>query len=101
MMRVSILAIAACLAAGAAEARKANVEVTPDNKRCYAIDYVPALYQVNSRGKLMRARGVRRDYAIVDQVGGTASFTTVPAVYMESRRLVEPDHYTMRPTACR
>jgi hypothetical protein len=98
---VAALAAALSLAVGAAEARQKTVEVVPQNKTCFDVDYVPALYSVNSRGKLARKAGVQTSYAIVEQVGGTATVTRQPAIYIETRKLVEPDHYTMRPVACK
>lgn len=82
-------------------ARQKVVDVIPDNKSCFDVDYVPALYAVNTRGKLVRAPYVDRSYVIVEQVGGKAVFTRQPAVYLETRKLLEPDHYTMRPAGCR
>lgn len=102
-MRAYILAVAAAaiLASGPAFARKNTVEVVPDNKACFDVTYVPALYAVNTRGKLARGESRERVYDIVEQVGGTATYTRHPAIYLETRKLLEPDHYSMRPAACR
>lgn len=101
-MRIdALVAVAILVAAGPAMARQSKVEVTPNNKSCFEIAYVPAVYAVNTKGKLMRKEGVDRSYAIVEQVGGTATFTRQPAVYMEKRTLLEPDHYSMAPVGCR
>jgi hypothetical protein len=101
MFRVLAFAIGLCIGTSAAYAQTYTVEVTPNNRSCYTIDYKPAVYLVNTRGKLMRSAGVSRSYDIVDQVGGTAVFNRVPAVYLETRRLLRSDYYTMRPAACR
>jgi hypothetical protein len=102
-MRAYILAGAAVavLASSPAWARKNTVDVVPDNKSCFDVTYVPALYQVNTRGKLARKASVEKVYDLVDQVGGTAAIVRHPAIYIETRKLLEPDHYSMRPTACR
>lgn len=97
----AVIAASVALVTSVAEARQKTAEVVPNNKSCFDIDYVPALYSVNTRGKLVRKQSVERVYAIVEQVGGKAVDTRQPAIYLETRKLLEPDHYTMRSAACR
>ncbi len=62
---------------------------------CYSKEYVPARVRVNTRGKLVRGT---REYW---QTGDTAwNVVRDPSVFIETRTVVEPDHYTLVPTSC-
>jgi hypothetical protein len=83
------------LTAAAAEAKTYTVEVTPNNDKCYIVNYVPATYLVNTRGKLVK--GERRVWVGEIADGNTIYHRRVPATYLETRTLVEADHYSLSP----
>ena len=62
---------------------------------CYDRVYVPAAVAVNTRGKLVRSEG--RGW----EIGGDRwDYVRSPAVYIETRRLIEADHYTLVKRPC-
>lgn len=81
-----------------AEAREYTVEVTPDNRTCYQVNYIPATYKVNTRGHLVR--GASRDWEGTIADGNVIVHRRNPAVYIEKRTLVEADHYSLRKVSC-
>jgi hypothetical protein len=95
----SVLAAAGVMATEA-NARQRVVDVTPSNRQCFTIDYVPQLVRVDTRGRLVQREGRSTTYNITHNVGGTAVIQRNPAIFMERRTVVEQDHYTMRPAAC-
>lgn len=62
---------------------------------CYKKEYVPATYAVNTRGKL-----VQKESAGWVVSGDRWDRMRTPAVYIETRRLVEADHYKLVATSC-
>lgn len=62
---------------------------------CYTKVYVPATYVVNSRGKLVQRAS--KGWVIS---GDRWDKMRYPAVYIETSRMVEPDHYKLVPTGC-
>jgi hypothetical protein len=74
--------------------------VTPQNDRCYQVNYHQQVDQVNTRGRLIS--GPSRSFvpSIVKQVGGTARDVYNPAIYLTTRRMVRPEYYSMVPTGC-
>ena len=103
-MKISIGLVAAVAIASfsaLAEAKTYTTTVIPSHRSCYDIDYVPATVLINTRGALVRGASVSRNFAIIENIGGVAVDTLNPAIYLEKRRLVEPDHYTMRSASCR
>ncbi len=62
---------------------------------CYDRVYVPAKVMVNTRGRLVKsaATGWETSATRWDRV-------RYPATYVETRRTVEPDHYTLRQRGC-
>jgi hypothetical protein len=63
---------------------------------CYKKEYVPATYVVNTRGKLVQKKSV--GWVIS---GDRWDRMRYPAVYIETRRMVESDHYKLVSTSCR
>ncbi len=65
---------------------------------CYRVEYVPALYLVNTRGKLVQPERYVWRGDIVD--GARVHHERIPAVYLQTRVLLEPDHYTLVRVPC-
>ncbi len=62
---------------------------------CYNKVYVPATVEVNTRGRLVRGEG--RGW----EIGGDRwDYVRSPAVYIEHRHVVSPDHYTLVERPC-
>lgn len=101
-MRKIIIATAAVIGLGviatSADARTYTEEVTPNRDKCYLVQYVPALYKVNTRGKKVKGQSTSWHGDYVD--GGVIIKRRNPAVYIQTRRLIEPDHYTLVPKGC-
>ncbi len=90
---LAAIGIASC---GAAQADTYLVRETVSRYvACYDKVYVPATVEVNTRGKLVRAesRGWETSPDRWDYVRS-------PAVYIQSRRTVSPDHYTLVARPC-
>jgi len=63
---------------------------------CYDRVYVPAKIAVNTRGKLVRP------YSQSWEVSGDSwNYVRNVPVYIQTRRVVEPDHYTLVSGACK
>ena len=62
---------------------------------CYKKEYVPATFVVNTRGKLVQKSST--GWVIS---GDRWDRMRNPAVYIETRRMVEPDHYKLVGTSC-
>ena len=97
MKKLVLLSLAAFVAvAGTANARKYIVEETRSKFiACYDRVYVPARVQVNTRGKLVKraSRGW--------EIGGDRwDYVRYPGTYIQTRRTVEPDHYTLVARGC-
>jgi len=87
---------AVCTLADTASARRYNVdEAVSRYIACYTKVYVPAVVQVNTRGKLVRP--ATRSWEIS---GDRWDYVRDAAVYIQTRRIVEPDHYTLVSSAC-
>ena len=93
-MRRSILALPMAMAAlfcvAPASARDYLVsESQPTVLGCYRQEYVPATIHVNTRGKKLHPERVvwRHDGDVIRRV-------RLPAVYLQTRRVVERDHFT-------
>ncbi len=101
-MRKILIATAAVvgfgIVASAANARTYTEEVTPNRDKCYLVQYVPALYQVNTRGKKVKGESTswHGDYAD----GAVIIKRRNPAVYLQTRKLLEADHYSLVPQSC-
>ena len=67
-------------------------------RSCYLVKYVPARVLVNTRGRLIHPeRRVWREH----RSGTSATLSKIPATYLRTETLIEPDHYTLVPTRCR
>jgi hypothetical protein len=66
---------------------------------CYRVRYVPALYLVNTRGKLVRSEQTVLEGELAD--GSRVIRRRVPATYLETRVLLEADHYSLSRIPCR
>lgn len=62
---------------------------------CYNKVYVPAKVMVNTRGVRVRAQGTAWEVS-----GDRWNYVRNPAVYISTRRTVEPDHYTLEASGC-
>jgi hypothetical protein len=62
---------------------------------CYKKEYVPATYVVNTRGKLVQKPST--GWVIS---GDRWDRMRYPAVYIETRKMVEADHYKLVGTSC-
>ena len=86
---------ALALTVAAAEAKTFKEWVTPDNKKCYVVEYIQATYLVNTRGKLVKPERYVWEGEIAD--GNKIYHRRVPATYLQTRKLLEKDHYTLKP----
>jgi len=62
---------------------------------CYKRVYVPAKVEVNTRGVLVRSASKAWEVG-----GDTWAYVRNPPVYIETTRVVEPDHYTLVSDGC-
>jgi len=85
------------LYAGAASSRTIVVDETRGRYvECYNKEYVPARVLVNTRGR--RGRGEYHEWEIHPTKWNRVR---EPAVYIQTRRTIEPDHYTLiRTSVC-
>lgn len=91
---------AAGLVSSLAQAKEFYVEdSSPAAQKCYVKAFVPAKVHVNTEGRLVRPQ---KKQWVVSTVGTVEKWTlvTVPAVYVETRKVVEAAHYTLRPVDC-
>jgi hypothetical protein len=95
-VRCLLAASALALYAGSASARTTIVdEARSRYVACYDRVYVPARVLVNTRGKLVR--GERHEWEVSPTRWNRVRDA---AVYIQTRRTVEPDHYTLVATGC-
>lgn len=98
MKAIALMGLAALgmFAAGSANAEKYLVKESASHYiACYDRVYVPATVAVNTRGKLVRHGGTAWE------VGGDHwDYVRVLPVYIETRHVVEPDHYTLVRRGC-
>lgn len=66
---------------------------------CYRVTYVPALYLVDTRGKLVKPERVVWEGDIAD--GSEVRRKRIPATYLQTRKLLAEDHYTLVRIPCR
>lgn len=99
--RIALVAIVAgAFVPSIALAETYTVLVTPQNDRCYTINYHQQVDLVNTKGALVSAAGRSFSYNIVKQVGGTARDAYNPAIYIETRRTIAPEYYSLAPAGC-
>ncbi|MGX1308501.1 hypothetical protein AB7M35_003259 [Amorphus suaedae] len=92
--------VAGGLVSSLAEAKEFYVEDSnPTAQKCYVKAFVPAKVHVNTEGQLVRPQ---TQQWVVSTVGTVEKWTLVtePAVYVETREVVEAAHYTLRPVDC-
>ena len=92
--------VAAAFVPSIASAETYTVLVTPQNDRCYTINYHQQVDLVNTKGALVSGPSRAYSYNLVKQVGGTARDAYNPAIYLESRRTIAPEYYSMAPAGC-
>lgn len=92
--------VAAAFVPSIAAAETYTVLVTPQNDRCYTINYHQQVDLVNTKGSLVSGPSRAYSYNIVKQVGGTARDAYNPAIYLESRRTIAPEYYSMAASGC-
>lgn len=63
---------------------------------CYDKVYVPAIVKINTRGRLVSPESFAWEQ-------GDTQWRRVrhPAVYVQTRKIIEADHFTLVPAACR
>jgi len=100
---IVILACAAGLSAismGSAMAGTYTETVTPNNVLAtYCKHYVPETDLVNTRGILVQGASIGW-VTSVTPVGEVWERVRTPPVYIQTRRLIEADHYTLVPGPC-
>jgi hypothetical protein len=103
-MAGAAIVAAAVLVPAAASAEVYTVRVTPNNSNCFAVTYRQQVEQINTRGKLVRPPSPTFSYTPPARVPGGPTGLVIqgldPALYLETRRVVEPEHYSMAPTPC-
>ncbi len=102
MKSITVIAgtfVGALLLSSAASAKEYTIEVTPDHRKCYQVEYVPATVLVNTKGKLVE--GPKKVWeGDVREHGAIVVKRKVPAVYKSTRRVIEEDHYTLHKVSC-
>jgi hypothetical protein len=84
-----------------AQALEYEISVTPDRDVCWQPTYRPERVVVNTRGRLVRPPARSMAYDLNYQAsGGLVRNSYHPGVYVETQRVVEPEHYSLSPTAC-
>lgn len=80
-----------------AQARIVQEEYQPQNDTCYTVNYRQQIDAVNTRGRL-----ARREYHELEfnPARGVARSVYTPPVFIETRRVVEPEHYSLSPVRC-
>jgi hypothetical protein len=91
------MAFAIALPAQAFSATK-TFTVVPQRDNCYAVEYIPRTVQENTRGRLMRGESTAWVGGVSD--GSVIRHQRNPALYQTTTRIVEEEHYTMRPAPC-
>ncbi|MDQ0316940.1 hypothetical protein [Amorphus orientalis] len=105
MRRGWMLAAAAVVGLGLASTQAGAKEFYVEDsapgveKKCYVKAFVPAKVRVNTEGRLVRPA---KKQWVVRKVGAVEQWelVTQPAVYVETREVVEQAHYTLRRVAC-
>ena len=92
--------VAAALVPSIAAAETYTVLVTPQNDRCYTINYHQQVDLVNTKAAIVSGPSRAYSYNIIKQVGGTARDVYNPAIYLESRRTIAPEYYSLAPSGC-
>lgn len=95
LKKVIVGAGALLLTVAASEAKTYKEWASPNNEKCYVVEYVQATYLVNTRGKLVKPERKVWVGEIAD--GNKIYHRRVPATYLQSRTLLEKDHYTLKP----
>lgn len=100
-MRLPAL-LAACFAvaitSGDAFSREIRREVVPNRDQCWVVKYYPRVEQINTKGQLLADE---QDLGVgYIAAGQTVRQVRAPAVYLETVRTVEEEHYSLVPTAC-
>jgi hypothetical protein len=98
MKKVFALALAAAGFCSSTQAFAGTYVVEESRSRyitCYNKVYVPAKVQVNTRGVKVRGGGTSWEVN-----GDRWDYVRNIPVYIETRRTVEPDHYTLQASGC-
>lgn len=91
------LALAASSIAPAVSAKTYTVTGYPNRDTCYVVKHIPATYEVNTKG--IKVRGESSGWSAI--VPGTiAKHSTSPAVYIQTKKMLEADHYSLVPSGC-
>lgn len=100
-MRLSaVLAVgfAVAIISGDSFAREIRREVVPDRDHCWVVEYHPRLEELNTKGQLLAGEQ--------DLVGGylaagaTVRHVRTPAVYLQTVKTIEEEHYSLVPSTC-
>lgn len=97
------MAVVAAAVFGTAIAANARETYVDDSRlpasKCYVKTLVPAKVYVNTEGQLVRPQ---RQQWVVRKIGDVEQWelVTLPAVYVETRQVVEPAHYTLQRVSC-
>ena len=69
----------------------------PNRDTCYIVEHVPATYKVDTMG--IKVKGEGSGWNTIAP-GKVAKFSTTPAVYIQTKKMIETDHYSLIPTGC-
>lgn len=99
----STIGIAVALTLGFAATTSAfaatyTIETFPGRDKCFTVKHIPATVQVNTKGTLVQ--GETNSVVGSYTPGGTVIFRQNPAVYIETRKVLEQDHISLVPTSC-
>lgn len=101
-MRKILLSLVALAGAASfsvtADAKTFKKHVVEDHDKCFLVEYVPSTYLYNTKGKKVSGPSKSWIGDIVD--GGVVIKRRNPAVYIQTRKLLEQDHYTLIPQGC-
>ena len=91
------LALVGSTIAPAASAATYTVTGYPNRDKCYYVEHVPATYKVNTKGVLVQ--GESAGWSAIAP-GTKAVHSTSPAVYIQTKKMIEADHYSLVPADC-
>jgi len=72
-----------------------TIKETPNHDTCYVVNYMPATYNINPKG--IKVRGSQTVWKGEYKDGNKVYYHTDPAVYIQTKTLIEADYYSLVP----
>ncbi len=98
-MAVSSLAVVLGVSVGSVEARTFQADKYFNRDKCYKARRVPAIVEVNTRGRLLR-KSTRSWIGNAQRHGAKVVNKYHDPVFITTNRIVEDQHVTLVPTKC-